>query len=356
MPFRIQGLVRLCHMVIIFFISCHIDNILGNPGIHRVRFINLTVGCFHETVFVNSCITCQRVDQTDVGSFRRLDRAHPSVMGVMYVTYLESGTVTAQTAGSQCGQTSLMGQLAQRVVLIHELGQLGGTEEFLHGSLYRFNVDQNLRRNFFRIMRGHSFTDHSFHSGQTDTVLVLEQLAHSPDTPVAQMVDIVIVADAVFQMDVIINGSDDIFLRNMLRDQLMDVLPDGLCQLFRIRRILFQDLRQDRIIYQLGNAQFFWITVHIMCDVNHHAGEHLYIALLCLNIYKRNRTVLDGVRQFSRHLGSRCGKKLPCCGVNHILSQDMAADSVSEHQLLIEFISADFRQIISSGVEEHGID
>ena len=64
----------------------------------------------------------------------------------------------------------------------------------------------------------------------------------------------------VFQMDVIINGSDDIFLRNMLRDQLMDVLPDGLCQLFRIRRILFQDLRQDRIIYQLGNAQFFWIT------------------------------------------------------------------------------------------------
>ena len=39
-----------------------------------------------------------------------------------------------------------------------------------------------------------------------------------------------------------------------------------------------------------------------MWTVNHHAGEHLYIALLCLNIYKRNRTVLDGVRQFSRCL------------------------------------------------------
>ena len=61
-------------------------------------------------------------------------------------------------------------------------------------------------------MCGHSFTDHSFHSGQTDTVLVLEQLAHSPDTSVAQMVDIVIVADAVFQMDVIVNGSNDICL------------------------------------------------------------------------------------------------------------------------------------------------
>ena len=93
-----------------------------------------------------------------------------------------------------------------------------------------------------------------------------------------------------------------------------------------------------------------------MGEVNHHAGENLNIALLCLNIYKRNRAVLDSVSQFSRHLGSRCGEKLSCRGINHILSQDMAADSVSEHQLLIEFISADFRQIISSGVEEHGID
>ena len=75
-------------------------------------------------------------------------------------------------------------------------------------------------------MSGHSFTNHSFHPGQTDTVLVLEQFAHSPDTSVAQMIDIVIVSDAVFQMDIIINGSQNVFLCNMLRYQLMDVFPD----------------------------------------------------------------------------------------------------------------------------------
>ncbi len=61
----------------------------------------------------------------------RLDRAHSSVMAVMYVTYLESGTVTGQTARAQCGQTTLVGQFCQRVVLIHELRQRRGAEEFL---------------------------------------------------------------------------------------------------------------------------------------------------------------------------------------------------------------------------------
>ena len=328
MPFRVQGLIRLGHMIIIFLVSRHIHNVFRNPGVSRIGFVNLTVGRFHETVLINSCIACQGVDQTDIGSFRSLDRAHSSVVGIMYVTYLETCTVTAQTTGSQRGQTSLMGQLAQRVILIHELGQLGGTEEFLNSSLYRFDVDQNLRGNFFRIMSGHSFTNHSFHPGQTDTVLVLEQFAHSPDTSVAQMIDIVIVSDAVFQMDIIINGSQNVFLCNMLRYQLMNVFPDSFRQFFRILGIFFQDLRQDRIIYQFGNAQFPGVAVHIMGEINHHAGKHLHIALLCLDIDEGYRTVLDGIRQFCCHLVT--------CGCDHftggriyyICSQDLMTDTI----------------------------
>ena len=321
MSFRVQGFIRLGNMVIIFLVGCHIYNIFRYPGVRRIGFVYFTVGCFHETVLVNSRITGQGVDQTDIGSFRRLDRAHSSVMGIMYVTYLKSCTITAQTARSQRGKTSLMGKLTQRVILIHELGQLGGTEEFLNGSLYRFDVDQNLRRNLFRIMCGHSFTDHSFHPGQTDTVLVLEQLAHSPDTSVAQMIDIVFVSDAVFQMDIIINGSQDVFLRNMLRYQLMDVLPDSFRQLFRILGIFFQDLCQDRIIYQLGNAQFPGIAVHIMGQINHHAGKHLHIAFLRLDIDERHRTVLDGIRQLCGHFGAGSRQKFPRRGIYHILRQ-----------------------------------
>ena len=34
------------------------------------------------------------VDQTDVRSLRRLDRTHSSIVGIMYISNLESGTVS----------------------------------------------------------------------------------------------------------------------------------------------------------------------------------------------------------------------------------------------------------------------
>ena len=136
----------------------------------------------------------------------------------------------------------------------------------------------------------------------------------------------------------------------------MDVFPDSFRQFFRILGIFFQNLRQDRIIYQFGDAQFPGVAVHIMDEINHHAGKHLHIALLCLDIDEGYRTVLDGIRQFCCHLGAGSCQKLPCCGIDYILSQHCAADTVSQHKLFIEFISADFGQIISSGVKEHGIN
>ena len=66
-----------------------------------------------------------------------------------------------------------MRQLTQRVVLIHELGQLGGTEELLHSSRHRLDIDQRLRGDPFQILRRHTLSDNTLHSGKTDTVLVL---------------------------------------------------------------------------------------------------------------------------------------------------------------------------------------
>ena len=131
-------------MIIILFIRRHVDNFVGNTRILWVGFVYLTVGCLHESIFIDPRIGCQGVDQSDVRTFRRLDGAHSAVVRIMYVTDLESGSVTGQTAGTKGGKTSLMCQLTERVVLIHKLGQLGRTEELLHGSLYRFNVDQHL--------------------------------------------------------------------------------------------------------------------------------------------------------------------------------------------------------------------
>ena len=221
--FLIQRFVCLCNNEVILFICCQINHIICNNRIHRVCLIDNSVRSLNKAVLIDSCIGCQRVDQTDVGSLRSLDRTHTSVMGVVYVSHLESGTISGQTARSQSGQTSLVGQLSQRVILIHKLRQLGASKELLHCCSDRFNIDQGLGRDAVHILSCHTFSYHTLHTGQTDTILVLKQLANGTDTTVAQMVNIICIADLAFQMHIIVDGSNDIFLCNMLGNQLADI-------------------------------------------------------------------------------------------------------------------------------------
>ena len=94
MSLFVQRLIRLCYMVIIFLIRCHVYNLIGYTRVGRICFVDLSVRCLYETVLIDSCIGCKGVDKTDVRSLRSLDRAHSSVMGVMYVSNLESGSVS----------------------------------------------------------------------------------------------------------------------------------------------------------------------------------------------------------------------------------------------------------------------
>ena len=76
--------------------NMHLEYGLGNAddidhlGNRRIR----AVWCLNKSVLIDSCIRCKRVDQTDVRTFRCLDRAHSSVMGVMDISNLESGSVS----------------------------------------------------------------------------------------------------------------------------------------------------------------------------------------------------------------------------------------------------------------------
>ena len=145
------------------------------------------------------------------------------------------------------------------------------------------------------------------------------------------MVNIVIVADAVLQMDIIINRCKDIFLRNMLGDQFMHILVNRLCQHLRIIAVLLQNLLQHRIINQLCNAQFFRITIYKVSDVYHHIRENFHILLLCLDPNIRNRRILDSVSHLCGNLVARLGQKFTCGHIHHILSQNMVPDPVAEH-------------------------
>ena len=94
MSLFIQRLIRLCYMVVIFFICCHVDNFFCDNRVRRICLINLTIRSLDKSIFVNSRIGCKRVDQTDVRTFRSLDRTHSSIMRIVNVTHLESGSVS----------------------------------------------------------------------------------------------------------------------------------------------------------------------------------------------------------------------------------------------------------------------
>ena len=94
MSFRIQRLIGLRHMIIVFLIGSHVYDFFRNYRVGRIVMVDLAVWRLDKAILVNPCISSKGVDKTDVRAFRRLDRAHSSVMRIVYVTYLESGTVS----------------------------------------------------------------------------------------------------------------------------------------------------------------------------------------------------------------------------------------------------------------------
>ena len=110
----------------------------------------------------------------------------------MHVPDLEAGPLPRQTARTERREPALVGDLRQRVRLVHELRELRGTEELPDGRHHRLRVDQvmgHCRRHF--LIHGHLFLDGALHADQADTELVLEQFAHRPHAAIAEMIDVV---------------------------------------------------------------------------------------------------------------------------------------------------------------------
>src|SRR5690606_37963334 len=100
--------------------------VVDRLGNHAVN--NATVRGLDETERVDAGERCQRADQTNVGAFRRLNGAHTAVVRRVNVTHLDTCALTAQTTRAQRRKATLVGQARERVVLVHELRELRGSE------------------------------------------------------------------------------------------------------------------------------------------------------------------------------------------------------------------------------------
>ncbi len=138
-------------------------------------------------------------------------------MSRVHVAHLEPGAFAREAAWSQRGDAAFMSYLGQRVVLVHELRQLRGAEEFLDRRGYGLRVDHLLRHDRFALGDREALLDRALDAHQTDAESVLCHLPDAAYPAIAEMVDVVHVAVAVADVDQGLHDLDDVFLAEHAR-------------------------------------------------------------------------------------------------------------------------------------------
>ena len=360
----VERLGSLADDVLVLDVRGHVANLVGNvaadlAGLLVLDLFDYAVRRLDKAEVIDAGVGCQIRDQTDVRAFRGLDRAQTAVVRVVYVSNLEGCTVTGQTAGTEGRHTALVGQLSQRVVLVHELRQRRRTEELLDGSSYRADVDQGLRRNNVEILNGHALANNALHAGEADAELVLQQLAYAAQTTVAQMVDIVNRTDAVTEVEQIADGSEHIINDDGLRNQIEVTLLHDLLQLVALYARV-DDLLED------GEANLL-LETQILCGCAAEVlGEIVYVyhaVAEYLNGSALSRLDHNAVDTAGSHHGcllageDLTGIRQHLAGhrVSDCIYQLVAGDAACDVQLLVVLVAADCGNVVAAHIEEHGV-
>ena len=94
----VQRRITLRYRHILFVLSREVHDMLVIKVNHTV--LRLTVRSLNETKIIDLSVYTERRDKTDIRTFRCLNRTETTIVCIVYVTHLESGTVTTQTAGT----------------------------------------------------------------------------------------------------------------------------------------------------------------------------------------------------------------------------------------------------------------
>ena len=160
--FVVQRSIPLSHdQVFLFLCGIVLQRIVGEV---HTPLLYLAVGGGDEAEVIDLGVDTERGDQTDVWSFWRLDRTETAVVGIVYVTDLEAGTLTRQTARAEGREAALVRDLGQRVRLIHELRQRVRPEEGVHDRGQGLGVDQISGDEDLIVADVHTLTDGAGHT------------------------------------------------------------------------------------------------------------------------------------------------------------------------------------------------
>ena len=219
------------------------------------------------------------------------------------------------------------------------------------------------------------------------------------------MIDIIVAADLLFDVHAVVDGSEDVFLRDVLRNELMDVLDDRDTKCTLIVGVLLHQTRELRIVNELLRyiliddgllllyrecipelllcvlaeeavgavclapevlayvivltcllvIDLLCIEAYILRKVDLHRRKYLLLTGRSLDPYERNSGILDLDRLrkadlitgLCDHLTGRC--------IDDVLCQCVTLDSVLKMKLLIKLITSNLRKVIAARVEEHTV-
>ena len=261
-----------------------------------------TVGGLNETERIDARESRERTDQTNVRAFRGFDRAHTTVVRGVNVTDLHAGAVAREATGAESRKAALVGQARERVVLIHELRQLGGSEELLDRGDDGTDVDQRLRRDRIALLGRHALTDGAFHAGQAVTNLRLDEFTYRADATVTEVVDVV-------GLDANLNGlsiaeTSEGLLTLVEGEQILhggDNILDRQGRGLRIR--VNRELLIDLVTTDLREVVALVVEVEVVeqglrgIDVRGLAGAELAVHVEESFLLRVNRVLLEGFEQ-----------------------------------------------------------
>ena len=290
-------------------------------------------------------------------------------MGIVNVADFEGRAVTVQAAGAESRKTALVGELCQGVDLIHELGELGGTEEFLYRRDDRAGVDEVVGHSAVDILEAHALTHGTLETGEADADLILQKLADGPDAAVAEVVDIVGLADAVGQADEIADGGDHIGGQYVAGGELQRVHLDVIAEVLVAFHIgaLRKDAHEGGIINVLvhaegaENAVVLLIVVgkpQIEVGIDELVAQYadlLFEPFVRIDVNAQHARVLDGESLLVVNELTVGSQYLGGVGIDNVLRRVPARDARGEGELGVVLIPADAGKIVTL-IEEEGIE
>src|SRR6267378_2418986 len=212
-----------------------------------------------------------------------------------------------------------MCDLRKRVGLIHKLRELTGTKKLAHRCRHRLGVDKipwHGRLHF--LMDRHLLLDRAFHALKADAKLVFQQLSNRPDTPVAEMIDIV-----------------GLILRRVLAH--LQHVRNHLVKVFR---------RQQRIVYTIA-LRFAHLDVELQPA---HAGE---IKLARIEEHRFEQLVgsLNSWRIAGTHLPVNFQKRIDRFGDDILLQRlrENGTDIIALREKDRETVNSAFNDLLQLG-------